>query len=60
MDRLASELEDAGYVRVQSDPKDARVRILQLSETGRRLMLDSLEVWQSWSAAMYVRSGGID
>jgi DNA-binding MarR family transcriptional regulator len=44
MGRLASELEDAGYVWVQSDPKDARVRILQLTETGRLLMLDSLEV----------------
>jgi DNA-binding MarR family transcriptional regulator len=44
MGRLASELEGAGYVRQQSDPKDARVRILKLTETGRRLMLDSLEV----------------
>src|SRR5215470_4598565 len=44
MGRLASELEGAGYVRVQSDPKDARVRILKLTKAGRRLMLDSLEV----------------
>jgi DNA-binding MarR family transcriptional regulator len=44
MGRLASELEDAGYVRVQSDPEDARVRILQLTEVGRRLMIDSFEV----------------
>src|SRR3569623_65909 len=34
MGRLASELEDAGYVRVQSDAKDARVRVLQLTRTG--------------------------
>jgi DNA-binding MarR family transcriptional regulator len=44
MGRLAAELEAAGYVRVQGDPKDARARILQLTRTGKRLMLDSLEV----------------
>ena len=44
MGRLASELEGAGYIRVKSDPKDARVRVLLLTGTGRQLMLDSLEV----------------
>jgi len=44
MGRLATELEDAGYIRVQNDPKDARARVLQLTKTGKRLMLDSLEV----------------
>jgi DNA-binding MarR family transcriptional regulator len=44
MGRLASELEDAGYIRVKGDPKDARVRVLLLTRTGRQLMLDSLEV----------------
>jgi DNA-binding MarR family transcriptional regulator len=44
MGRLATELEGAGYIRVQSDPKDARARILQLTVTGKQLMLDSLEV----------------
>ena len=44
MGRLATELEDAGYVRVKRDPKDARARVLQLTRTGRQLMLDSLEV----------------
>src|SRR5712672_1190597 len=44
MGRLASELEGAGYIRVKSDPKDARVRLLLLTRTGRQLMLDSLEV----------------
>jgi DNA-binding MarR family transcriptional regulator len=44
MGRLASELEDAGYIRVRSDPKDARIRVLQLTEAGRRLMFDSLDV----------------
>jgi DNA-binding MarR family transcriptional regulator len=44
MGRLATELEEAGYIRVTADPKDARARILQLTETGERLMLDSLEV----------------
>jgi DNA-binding MarR family transcriptional regulator len=44
MGRLASELEAAGYIRVRSDPKDARVRVLHLTKTGKQLMLDSLEV----------------
>src|SRR6266481_1798251 len=44
MGRLATELEDAGYIRIEADPKDARVRILQLSKTGKQLMLDSLKV----------------
>jgi DNA-binding MarR family transcriptional regulator len=59
MGRLASELEDAGYVRVRSDPKDARVRILQLTEAGRQLMLDSLEVMAELERR-YARSVGRD
>jgi len=46
MGRLAAELEAAGYVRVQGDPNDARARILQLTKTGKQLMLDSLEVME--------------
>jgi DNA-binding MarR family transcriptional regulator len=59
MGRLASELEGAGYVRVQSDPKDARVRILKLTKAGRRLMLDSLEVMAELERR-YARSVGRD
>src|SRR5690349_15667002 len=44
MGRLAAELEAAGYIRVRPDPTDARARILQLTRTGKQLMLDSLEV----------------
>jgi DNA-binding MarR family transcriptional regulator len=44
MGRLATELEGAGYISVQTDTKDARARILQLTMTGKQLMLDSLEV----------------
>jgi DNA-binding MarR family transcriptional regulator len=44
MGRLAAELEGAGYIRVRSDAKDGRMRILQLTRTGKRLMLDSLDV----------------
>ena len=44
MGRLAAELEAAGYIRVRGDPADARARILQLTKTGKQLMLDSLEV----------------
>lgn len=44
MGRLATELEAAGYIRVEADPTDARARILQLTKTGKKLMLDSLEV----------------
>ena len=46
MGRLASELEAAGYIRVQGDPNDARARILQFTRTGKQLMLDSLEVME--------------
>jgi DNA-binding MarR family transcriptional regulator len=44
MGRLAAELEEAGYIRIQSDSNDARARVLQLTRTGKKLMLDSLEV----------------
>jgi DNA-binding MarR family transcriptional regulator len=44
MGRLATELEATGYVTVRSDPADARVRILELTEAGRQLMRDSFEV----------------
>lgn len=59
MGRLASELEGAGYVRVQSDPKDARVRILKLTKAGKRLMLDSFEVMAELERR-YARSVGRD
>ena len=44
MGRLASELEEAGYIQVAIDPEDARVRVLKLTDEGNRLMLDSLDV----------------
>jgi DNA-binding MarR family transcriptional regulator len=44
MGRLATELAGAGYIRVRGDPKDARARVLQLTQMGKRLMLDSFEV----------------
>ena len=59
MGRLAAELEIAGYVRVESDPKDARARVLTLTKTGRRLMLDSLEVMAELERR-YARSIGRD
>jgi DNA-binding MarR family transcriptional regulator len=59
MGRLATELEDAGYIRVQSDPKDARARVLQLTKTGKQLMLDSLEVMAELERR-YARSVGRD
>jgi DNA-binding MarR family transcriptional regulator len=57
MGRLATELEHAGYIRVQSDPEDARARVLQLTKTGRQLMLDSLEVMAGLERR-YARSVG--
>jgi DNA-binding MarR family transcriptional regulator len=57
MGRLATELEDAGYIRVQSDPKDARARVLRLTKTGKQLMLDSLEVMAELERR-YARSVG--
>src|SRR5262245_19275734 len=44
MGRLAAELEEAGYIRIETDPEDARVRVLRLTEEGNMLMLDSLDV----------------
>jgi DNA-binding MarR family transcriptional regulator len=44
MGRLAAELEKTGYVRIATDPEDARVRVLRLTARGTRLMLDSLDV----------------
>ena len=59
MGRLATELADAGYVRVKSDPNDARARVLQLTKTGKQLMLDSLEVMAELELR-YARSVGRD
>jgi DNA-binding MarR family transcriptional regulator len=44
MGRLASELEANGYIQVEIDPRDARVRVLRLTAQGSKLMLDSLDV----------------
>jgi DNA-binding MarR family transcriptional regulator len=46
MGRLATELQSAGYIAVRNDPDDARVRILQLTDAGHQLMLDSLEIME--------------
>jgi DNA-binding MarR family transcriptional regulator len=59
MGRLATELEGAGYIRVRSDPKDARARVLQLTKPGKQLMLDSLEVMADLERR-YARSVGRD
>jgi DNA-binding MarR family transcriptional regulator len=44
MGRLATELEQAGYIRIESDPEDGRVRALRLTAQGSKLMLDSFDV----------------
>src|SRR4051794_31878141 len=44
MGRLAAELETTGYIRIDTDPGDARVRVLRLTKEGSKLMLDSLDV----------------
>jgi DNA-binding MarR family transcriptional regulator len=59
MGRLATELEGAGYIRVQGDPNDARARVLRLTKTGKKLMLDSLEVMAELELR-YARSVGRD
>lgn len=59
MGRLASELEGTGYIRVRSNPRDARIRVLQLTRAGRRLMLDSLEVMAELERR-YARAVGVD
>lgn len=42
--RLAAELEQAGFLRVESDPRDRRVKVLRLTDRGHQLMMDSFEV----------------
>jgi DNA-binding MarR family transcriptional regulator len=59
MGRLATELQDAGYITVRSDPADARVRVLHLTKSGMRLMLDSLRVMTDLENA-YARLMGHD
>jgi DNA-binding MarR family transcriptional regulator len=44
MGRLAAELEEADYIRIEADPADARVRVLQLTASGKALMRDSFDV----------------
>jgi DNA-binding MarR family transcriptional regulator len=44
MGRLASELEETGYIWIETDPEDARVRLLRLTTQGSKLMLDSFDV----------------
>jgi DNA-binding MarR family transcriptional regulator len=44
MGRLASELEETGYIRIETDPRDARVRVLRFTAQGTKLMLDSFDV----------------
>lgn len=43
MGRLATELEDAGFIRVESDSQDHRVKLLRLTAEGHRLMLASFD-----------------
>jgi DNA-binding MarR family transcriptional regulator len=59
MGRLATELQDAGYITVRSDPADARARILHLTKRGKRLMLDSLKVMKNLQDG-YARLVGLD
>lgn len=44
MGRLAAEPEKAGYLRIAPDLNDARVRVLMLTKTGRKLMVESFDV----------------
>jgi DNA-binding MarR family transcriptional regulator len=44
MGRLAAELEETGYIRIEIDSEDARVRVLRLTAEGNKLMFDSLDV----------------
>jgi DNA-binding MarR family transcriptional regulator len=59
MGRLATELEDAGYITVRSNPADARARVLHLTKSGMRLMLDSLRVMADLQSS-YARLIGHD
>jgi DNA-binding MarR family transcriptional regulator len=59
MGRLATELEAAGYIREHDDARDARARVLQLTDRGWQLMLDSFDIMADLEQR-YARSIGSD
>ena len=53
-------LERRGLLKVKSDPKDRRSRILILTEKGRTLLSRALPVWQSTHEEIEKNAPGID
>ena len=53
-------LERRGLLKVKSDPKDRRSRILILTEKGRTLLSRALPVWQSTHEEIEKNAPAID
>jgi len=53
-------LERRGLLKIKSDPKDRRSRILILTEKGRTLLARALPVWQSTHEEIEKNAPGID
>ncbi len=50
---LVNKLIDAGYVNKESDPRDDRVSIISLSETGRELKETLVDISESLLSQLY-------
>ena len=46
LNRNLKPLKDRGLVEDQSDPSDARLRIVQITEKGRRELDDAMPLWR--------------
>lgn len=44
MGRLAAGLEAAGYLKIESDAKDCRLRVIRFTPSGEKLMRESFDV----------------
>lgn len=53
-------LERRGLLKIKSDPKDRRSRILILTDKGRNLLARALPVWQSTHEDIEKNAPGID
>jgi DNA-binding MarR family transcriptional regulator len=45
MSQMLDRLEKLGYVTRESDPQDARVKLIQLTESGRSIILETESNW---------------
>jgi DNA-binding MarR family transcriptional regulator len=45
MSQMLDRLEKSGYVSRESDPQDARVKMIKLTETGRKIIIETDSIW---------------